>query len=72
MTGTAIIGLGATIIGVVGVVLLDDRAHGAVHTILTLLLLALLIAAALSSHRTALQIEWDMKHALRRGRGERT
>lgn len=72
MIWTAIIGLGATIVGIVGVVLLDHLAYGAVHTILTALLLTLLIAAALFLHHTALQIEWDMKHAIRRGRDERT
>ena len=70
MTWTAIIGLGAAIIGVVGVVLLDHFAHGAIHTILTALLLALLIAAALLLHRMALQIEQDMRHSIRRGRDQ--
>ena len=72
MNWTAIIGLGAVLIGVVGVVLVDHFAHGTVHTILTALLLAVLIAAALLLHRTALQIEWGIKHALRRGGDEGT
>jgi hypothetical protein len=67
VTGTAIIALGATVIGVIGVVLLDHLAHGAVHTILTALLLVVLIAAALLLHHSADRIEWDMKHSIRRG-----
>jgi hypothetical protein len=41
---TSIIGLGATVIGVIGVLFLDHLAHGMFHTILTALLLVVLIA----------------------------
>jgi hypothetical protein len=58
---TIAIGLGAAAVGALGSILLDHFAHGVTHTVLTIAMITLLIAAALVLHHAAYQVELTMR-----------
>lgn len=60
MNRTIAIGLGAAVVGVVGIVLIDHLAHGTALTVLSAVFLVALIAAVLVLHHTALGLEREM------------
>jgi drug/metabolite transporter (DMT)-like permease len=62
---TIAIGLGAAAVGALGSILLDHFAHGGTHTVLTVVMITLLIAAALVLHHIAFQMELTMRQQVR-------
>lgn len=60
MNRTIAIGLGAAVVGVVGIILIDHLAHGTALTVLSAVLLVVLIAAVLMLHHSALGLEREM------------
>ena len=61
----AIVGLGTAAVGALGSILLDHFAHGVTHTVRTVVMITLLIAAALVLHHAAYQVELTMRQQVR-------
>lgn len=60
MNRTIAIGLGAAVVGVVGIILIDRLAHGTTLTVLSAVFVVLLLAATLLLHHVALRMEREM------------
>jgi Zn-dependent protease with chaperone function len=62
---TIAIGLGAGVVGVLGTIVLDQVTHGALHTVLSAVMIVVLITAALLLHHVARQTELSARRQIR-------
>jgi hypothetical protein len=62
---TIAIGLGTGVVGVLGTIVLDHVAHGALHTVLSAAMIVVLITAALLLHHVARQMELSTRRQIR-------